>query len=356
MKFFVFFFTIRIDLSEYSSVFINTSNHMTEFNNDIWEIIASMLNGDQISPEDMDVFNNWLAADESNRKTFETIQNSRHPQKELDKAGKEKIYAKIETSIQADRGIRRINYWAYSAVASIAILLTLTISHFTRDKLNAASFIEVNIPYGVKSKVSLPDKTEVYLNSGSSLKYPATFSGNKRLVYLKGEAYFNVNKNPDQPFIVKTESLSVKVFGTHFNVKAYPEEDFFETTLLEGSVGVYRKEIDNALKLIPNQKLTYNRLSNKAGIIIVDAELTASWKDGKYYFEKETLQSIACKLERNFNIPVRITSPDLNKELFSGLFDKSKTIYQILDIMKLYKSFNYRSKNDTISIYKIKRN
>lgn len=324
---------------------------MTEHKRDIWEIIASALN-ETLSAKEKEEFDLWMK-DKGNRQFFEIIQGSKHAQATFSAEAKKRVFSRIETSLDPVP-VRRINLWAYAAVASLAILMSFAFFRFILNpRPDTVSFVEMNIPYGVRSKVTLPDSTVVYLNSGSYLKYPARFTGESRIVSMKGEAYFEVREDFRHSFIVQADTFNVKVFGTHFNMKSYPEEDYFETSLLEGAVGVYtnRGKEDHAIRLVPNQKIFYTPSSGKLVVSEVDAELSAIWKDGKYYFEKESLQSIANKLERNFNIPVRIKSQNLNSEFFSGLFDKNKSVFQILDIMKLYKSFDYRLRNDTIEIY-----
>jgi ferric-dicitrate binding protein FerR (iron transport regulator) len=248
--------------------------------------------------------------------------------------------------------------WAYSAVASIAILITFTLTYILFHNSSAVqeSYIEAKTPYGVKSKIILPDNSVVYLNAGSVLKYPASFNKKHRNVILNGEAYFEVQKDSQRPFIVETGDVNIKVLGTHFNVKNYDVDNIIETSLLEGSVEVSENtdEASNKMILAQNQQALYNKSSHKITKNNVDAELTAIWKDGKYYFDHEKFSTITTKLERYFNYDIEIKSEKLNETMFSGLFDKNKTIFQILDIMKGYSNFNYKVHKDTITIEDIK--
>jgi transmembrane sensor len=329
---------------------------MNEYDRDIFEIISSVLGGNP-SSEDIHRFNQWLKDDEGNRKFYESVSQSMQKKEELTVDDKKRIFAKVQASIIPAKKPRKINLWVYTtAVASVSILISLTIfSLFTKPgKFDKDTYIETTTPFGVKSKISLPDGTLVYLNSGSWLKYPTIFRNSKREVFLRGEGYFEVKKDPKHAFIVKTDSLQVKVYGTHFNVKAYPDEEFLETTLVEGSVGLFKNsdlESDCLVKLLPSQRAAWDKYSNHIEVTKVDAELTISWINGKCYFEHEKMTSIAQKLERNFNVNIKIQSKKLMGKSFFGLFDKNRNIFQILDIMKLNKNFNYKMRNDTIILY-----
>lgn len=327
---------------------------MAENDRDIWEVIASVLNGNP-SAEEQHLFDLWMSSTEENRKFYETLLRTKLKQETFTTEAQRRVYAKIGMSMQAAKAPRKINLWAYSAVASIAVLLTLLIYNVflsTHDKVNI-SYIEAKTPFGVKSKISLPDGSFVYLNSGSTLKYPAVFEKKQRKVLLNGEAFFEVEKDAKHPFIVETGDLNIKVLGTHFNVKNFEDDEVIETSLLEGSVEVFKTAeagVEHKIKLNPNQQAVYDKRSRKIIKRKVDAVLASIWKEGKYYFENDRFSSIAAKLERNFNVKIKISSEALNDKVYSGLFDKNRTIFQILDVMKNYSNFSYTVKKDTIII------
>jgi ferric-dicitrate binding protein FerR (iron transport regulator) len=326
---------------------------MSENDQKVWEVISSVLNGNP-SEDDKEIFDSWIKENDDNGTFYETILRTRHIPAEFTAEAKKRVYSKIETSIQPTKVNRKINLWPYAAVASVAILLTLAFHHIlNREPENKVSYILAQTPNGVKSRITLPDASIVYLNSGSTLRYPATFERNERKVLLKGEAYFEVKKDPAHPFVVETGNLHVKVLGTHFNVKNYDEDNVIETSLLEGSVEV-EKISDNIVNenvyLTLNQQAVYNKESGKISKRNIDASLAAIWKENKYYFENEYFSSIAAKLERNFNVKIMINSEKLNDRTFSGLLDKNRTIYQILDALKIYCNFNYVVKGDTVII------
>ncbi|HEX3006159.1 MAG TPA: FecR domain-containing protein [Bacteroidales bacterium] len=325
---------------------------MTEYDQKVGAAISSVINGNP-SDEEQKLLDSWISESDENRKFFELMML--HPEVTYDTSDelKERIFNKVKRVLPVTK-TRRLNYWIPAAVAAIAVLLTLAVTHLLREPLlnNNMVYLEATTPFGVKTKLVLPDSSVVFLNSGTYLKYPARFTRETRDVYLKGEAYFEVQKDKNHPFVVKTPAMSVKVLGTHFNVKAFPDENLYETTLLEGSVALYNNEQTEELyRLKPNQKVSFSETSGNIRVQKVDAEMEASWRDGKFYFDDESLSSIVKNLERNFNVHIRITSEKLKDEVFSGFFDKDRTLYQTLDIMMLHKNFYYKTQNDTILIY-----
>jgi transmembrane sensor len=232
---------------------------------------------------------------------------------------------------------------------------------------------EVIAPRGAKSEVILPDNTKVWLNAGSRLHYRGDYGINNRNVYLEGEGYFSVVKNPAKPFIVNASGLEIKAFGTSFNVKAYPEEKYITTTLVEGIVKIEGKGLNLSLK--PNEVLVLVKEASKIAVdnnkdaaissgdkkndnpgsgenkntsfskdillkTDVNTNIYTSWKDNCWIIQSETLGNIAKEMERKFDITVYIESPELNQYTFTGTFYK-ETLEQILDILKLTAPLKY---------------
>lgn len=139
-------------------------------------------------------------------------------------------------------------------------------------------FHTIRVPLGGEFNLQLSDNTRVHLNSGSSLRYPVRFAGDIREVFLTGEGFFEVTKDEERPFVVKTEEVDVRVLGTSFNVNAYPDEKVVATTLVEGKVrvGYGSKNFD----LDPGMQFVYDREDKTANVRTVDMELYTSWKDG----------------------------------------------------------------------------
>ena len=177
------------------------------------------------------------------------------------------------------------------------------------------------IPYGKSSEIFLSDGTKVFLNAGSRLVYPENFQGKTREVFLAGEAFFEVKKDNEHPFIVQINDLRIKVLGTKFNVSAYPTDKVVETVLTEGRVvleknnsGVFEKEIE----LLPNQLASFDRTSREMDIREVDTSNYVMWTEGVLKVEGTDLSRIVKRLERFYNIRFQFREPLLGGVRISG--------------------------------------
>ena len=203
---------------------------------------------------------------------------------------------------------------------------------------------------------SLQDGSVVKLNSGSELRYPSSFAGmDNRQVYLKGEAFFEITKNPKKPFVVKTEEMFTQVYGTVFNISAYENDDKIEVVLVEGSVGVGGKNAFNAetLKMIkPFQKVTNSKvLYNTYHIEDVDVTPYIAWTKGIVAFQNEQMSGIIKKLERQFNVKIINENEMLGELRFTGMFDK-EGIDLILKTIQTHTHFTYSKEGTIITIKK----
>lgn len=213
---------------------------------------------------------------------------------------------------------------------------------------------EVIVPFGKKTTLVLADGTKVWLNAGSRFAFPQKFEGNRREVHLDGEAYFEVTKNKNQPFIVSTQNIDVEVLGTKFNLSAYQADNFSETVLLEGAVKVQdnRKVFNAKLELKPNQKATYYAY-NKELIRseAPDAEMKISWINGWYQFSNQNLITVLHKLERYYNIRF-IHDPALDSKAFpiSGKLDLKSSVDEVMAVLSKVAKINYQILDNEIII------
>jgi transmembrane sensor len=233
----------------------------------------------------------------------------------------------------------------------------------------------VEVPYGSKSRIVLPDGSVVDLNSGSNLKYSRSgFNATGRSVFLTGEGFFSVTKDPERPFYVTTPGLKIKVLGTTFNLKAYLDEDTEEATLITGKVEIYtnsdKTEKKKSIVLKPNQKAIYVKSENDflrrdSGMVspaIIPVKLktvkletpskteqTISWKENKLIFDNEAFNSLVIRVERWYNVKILDNYPELNSARFTGKFDK-ETIEQVLNALVTVTPFKYTIKQNLITI------
>jgi transmembrane sensor len=180
-------------------------------------------------------------------------------------------------------------------------------------------------------KITLPDGTEVWMNSASSLRFPNSFDKKTREVYLTGEAYFKVAHNPDLEFIVHTEFTDIKVHGTSFNVNAYNVKSF-ATSLITGSVSAIKG--NESIMLKPDQQVSYND-DGKLVIKTFDPQEVLSWRNGTYYFHNKSLAEIAQVLSRWYDVKINWKSPAVSEQTFTGEIDKKLPLGIVLSNLEL---------------------
>jgi ferric-dicitrate binding protein FerR (iron transport regulator) len=205
----------------------------------------------------------------------------------------------------------------------------------------------------------MADGTKVWLNAGSNIKYNADYNKHDREIFLEGEAYFEVAKNPDKAFHVYADKIVVHALGTKFNVKAYAEENVVETTLIEGSVSVDVKSLTSQrVFLKPKEQVFYYKpvlQQNGSEKILVskgiNPALYTSWINDQLMISNETLESLTVKLGRKYDVVFHFEDNSLRKLRFTGLLE-NETIEQILEVLKLSSSVNYRINERQIWIIK----
>lgn len=212
----------------------------------------------------------------------------------------------------------------------------------------------LTVPYGKRFDLLLSDGTQITLNSGTSLKYPVQFLKTKnRQVFLDGEAFFNVAKDSVNPFIVNANGLNVRVLGTKFNLSSYPEDQYVNTTLLEGSVSVYNKQdtfdSSNASLLEPGFKAEWNKYNKQISVEEADIAMHTDWLNGKIILRHVPFKNIVKKLERHYNVEIVNNNPELDEELFTASFDV-ETIDQVFKTFNLTYEMEYKINDRQIII------
>lgn len=195
-----------------------------------------------------------------------------------------------------------------------------------------SEYVDTNvlrIPKGGEFKLQLADGTRVYLNSATDLRYPVAFTGPERRVLLEGEAYFEVAKDVEHPFIVVTDDVQVRVYGTSFNVNTLGA-DGVRTVLVEGKVGIRGQDLDREYVLKPNELAFYDRNSRDMKIETVDPDLYTLWRKGIFVFERETLENIMNTLSLWYDMEVFFQSESAKQLHFSGHMKRYEQIEDIL--------------------------
>jgi len=306
----------------------------------------------------------WVEESEGNRMVFDEIRDvwfAMTSEKERESFDTEKAWEKYSAWIdeqhsrETGRGNLRKFVMSVLRYASV-ILITLLVSYLVLFRSNEKSFetkpFIVEIPKGQTGSVTLYDGTAVMLNSGSRLVCDSYKSKTERRVSFTGEGYFKVAHNPDVPFFVDVKNISLKVYGTEFNVYAYGEDDFVKTTLINGKVGVLLPDGKEYL-LKPDEMLLVNS-EESIKLKKVNPSESVSWMKGYYKFKDETIEEISKHIERMYNVDVVFDSKGLKSEKFTGRINKSEKINIVMQKLQMTSNFilRYKIKGDTIHIYK----
>ena len=215
-------------------------------------------------------------------------------------------------------------------------------------------FNEIYVPHGRTFSLTLSDGTKVWLNAGTSLRFPQHLNtaAKNRIVYLSGEAFFDVTKDENRPFIVNAENIDIKVLGTQFNVSAYKSDEEIATTLVEGSVNVYEKSNpDTKMNLTPNYQAAFAKEHGTFSKHYVDTRVYTGWMQNLLIIDNLRFDQILKKLERLHNVTFINKNTDLRNEVFMGEF-KNESIEHILSTIASSTPFEYTIENNVITISK----
>jgi len=291
----------------------------------------------------------------------------------------QKLWKNIRLEIgQQENKITYIPRWvSYARQAAIWLLFLALGSGITQyaslsELKSKKKMCSIHTPMGSRTRIMLPDGTEVWLNAGSNLEYPSEFEGDQRDVSLVGEGFFKVKSDKKWPFVVHTADMNVKALGTTFNVKAYSKENI-ETTLIEGIVKLENaKEEQNKFSytLNPKQKFTYVRKLSQVNINAqrnkkettqnskedsllfkknVDTELATSWKDKRWIVDGEMMDALAVLLERRYDVKINLKSEELKHYKFSGTIE-NETFEQVLKYLSFIVPMKYSIEKNTVEL------
>ncbi len=209
----------------------------------------------------------------------------------------------------------------------------------------------LSVPYGKTFKLELSDGSVVTVNSGTKLKYPVNFiKNNNRTVFLDGEAFFEVAKDTDHPFVVNTNDMDIEVLGTKFNVTSYTEDQKTSTVLVDGKVQASNKAITEDIAILsPNQRASFSE--NVIHVEDVNVKKYIAWVQGQLIFEDDSFNVIANKLERKFNLKIVNNYPELEKINITASF-RNESIDDVLKIFQSYQAFEYSIKKGILTINK----
>ncbi len=222
-----------------------------------------------------------------------------------------------------------------------------------RSRETEIIYNELRTPRGGGYNLRLADGTGVWLNAGSSIRFPVSFAEDNRQVYLEGEAYFEVSHN-GSPFIVSTEDMDVRVLGTSFNISAYGDEPLFKTTLVEGKVSVELKDQDDSLSgtllLAPEHQAIFNRSESALSDVEVNATLYTSWMRGKLEFHNESLDQVMLRLARWYDFEYVFENPEAKDFHFSARLNNGENISTIIEMLEMTTDVKFELRDRKIVI------
>ena len=220
--------------------------------------------------------------------------------------------------------------WTSMKIAAVVAMLAFIIHREYQDyRLEHSTEMQiVTVPAGQRASLILADGTTVWLNSNSTLKYPANgFHSKNRRVTLEGEGYFEVAHDEEHPFIVETEKYDIRVLGTTFNVSAYPNSGMFETSLIEGKVTVYQPDTQNEIVLSPHETFA--------------SDNDFLWRMGIYSFKNEPLATVFKKLEQYYEVQIINNNKEIASRPCTGKFRQKEGIEHVMKVLQKYVKFNY---------------
>ena len=229
---------------------------------------------------------------------------------------------------------------------------TLSFEVSAEERDAKTKFHEVLIPNGQTFKLKLSDGTLVWLNAGSKLRFPSHFSKREkeRMVYLEGEAFFEVSENKNHPFIVNTQEVDIKVLGTKFNVSSYDTDENIATTLVEGAVSVYETRTpDNEILLSPNFQANYHKFGNSFDKTKVNTDNYTAWMQGRLIIDNLKFSEILQRLERRYAVKFVNNVIGLENEIYKGEFTDEK-IESVLKTISLSTPFKFEINQNIITI------
>ncbi|HMM16865.1 MAG: DUF4974 domain-containing protein [Bacteroidales bacterium] len=269
----------------------------------------------------------------------------------IDETIKKRIFGKIRLETTREKSYLSVNWrkaMQWAAIFLLPVLSAFTIYYFTQRPQRNLQPTVITAQKGEKAEVVLPDGSNVWINSGSTLTYDRHFNGKERSVYLQGEAYFEVTENKKRPFIVHTKHITVQALGTSFNVRSYETDSLASAVLLEGKVKVSASGHETILSV--NERATFDKRKQTLLADRVEALNFIEWKNGNIYFSNQTYDEIARTLSRIYNVEIQFASEQLRPMRFSGTLGSSG-IKNALDILSMTSPMYYEMKDTTIILH-----
>lgn len=303
------------------------------------EILAGFLMGECTEDELREV-NSWLGESKENARELFRLEEIYHlgkmgdtsDEKQVEKAEK-RLLKRLEQEKTKQHKVRRIYGWMRYAAIFIGIFILGGAGYMLFQKQDRSQPLLTVTTQDAIKEMKLPDGTTVWLNKNTTLRYPSEFSATGRKVYLEGEGYFDVKRNPEKPFIVQSEAMQIKVLGTVFNFRSDKVKMSAVATLLKGEIEVKGNHEEGMIVLAPGQKAELNGVTRRLVVKQVDTGFE-NWHDNQFIFDKADIYTIARTLENSYGVKF-ILAPDIDvKKTYSGTIKKKKNVEAVLNQIK----------------------
>lgn len=342
---------------------------MKQVNDHIDDLIIQLLCG-ELDGAELAELRTWIASSPENEKYFmqkqevwfSAVDSSQWQKYNKEKAFKEfqRRVERTEESVWEDASVEELypaslhKWLSYAAVIIVVVAMTFWGYHRGEYHVkNSFADIQVEAPYGSRTKALLPDGTVVWLNSGSMLSYSQGYGLNDRKVSIKGEGYFEVKHNEKLPFSVNSQTIRVNVLGTKFNFRDYPDDAEAEVILEKGSV-----KLDNLMKqnksqmMVPGQKVVLDKKTGKMTTESYEVSGASQWTEGIIAFKDAPLSEIAKRIERSYNVKVLLSGKDIGKYRFNGDFVRQEqSLQEVLETLSATGKLHYKQQGKTVVIY-----
>lgn len=338
-----------------------------------WVLLGRYITN-EATPDERRTVDNWLAASEANRLTFQRVQQrytsqasqTPLPEEESDASAVWDRYIAPHLS-DADNvrpmPVYQPVWWQRTSllrVAGLVFLIGLMAVLYRSASLfkaEPALAVQQN-PVGKRSLITLPDGSRVWLNADSRLEFPKKFDGPLREVRLVGEAFFDVTHNPEQPFVIRLATASIRVLGTSFNVRAYPGDPTVRTTVVTGRVAfVPNRDAARAAAtpstdttfILPNHHVVQQVKTLTVAKAPVIAQKETAWKENRLVFDQTPMSEVARTLERWYGLHVVLDQPNLANCPLTATFE-GQSIQEVMDLIGRTGQFQYTLTNNDLVI------
>lgn len=297
----------------------------------------------------------------SNENLEEEIAEAKKILSEINEVDSQKAFLVVKGKIQKTYQIKSF-FTSVSRIAAILFLPLLIGSLLTIYKLKNTSKLqqfaiqEITSPPGIRSQILLPDGTKVWLNAESSIKFNIPFDQTQRDIALSGEAFFDVHKNPEVPFVVKSGNVAVSVLGTRFNFKAFDQENKVEVVLEEGKINLKTSNDlpGQEVMMNPGERAVYDKTENLTHITNGKIDKYIAWHSGRLVFDDTPLPEVAAQLDRWYGIEVVLEGPQIENYKITTTFE-NESLNQVLDLLELSSPIEVKYENAKIDKVSMKQ-